>query len=223
MGISSALVAIMDMNFDGQPELLLGTHFINSSGFYVFTIDDIERFLQLDSVSASFSTVDLIAIGEEPLRFFQNDSTDRIIFSSLSFTFGGGVIRSIIYTDAVTLERYRRIECCGDGRSEHEHILWGFNDGLIERLPGLVITDAVFEDNGFLWDWQYWPCDIDLGLNSSDPSVVTLVNMVLEVFTELPAPQRFRFPGEIGMDGRFGIDDVQNVQDWIFEVAALWE
>ena len=219
--------SIMDLNFDGQPELLIGTQFINSSGeFFVFTLDAAEQFLQSGSVSAFFDSLELMVLGEEPLRFFQNAETDTIIFSTLMYGFGGAVVRMIYYTDANTLEGHSTIRCSGSLLyPEHIHSLSCAEHGLVKELPGAAFSrELSLVDRDWLPDW---PCDIDFGRNSSDPSVVTLVNMVLEGFTELPRPQRFDFPGRFSQrrEYRFGanVDDVQNVQDWIFEVAALWE
>ena len=231
--------AIMDINFDGEQQLLVsvGSPSNNYSMFYVFTIDAAKRFLQADSVNAyRVAERESLVLGEEPLRFFRNDSTGMIIFSSLQFVSGGGTSRIIHYTDANTFELYRSISCSySDGK--HKHILWdawASDPSQIETLTGFVKPDAVFDASffGYFWDARYWPCDIDFGRNSQDPSVVTLVNMALEGFTEIPAPQGFRFPGEFERiwlrdgDGHvFGAnaDDVQNVQNWIFEVAQNWE
>ena len=218
---------IMDMNFNGEPQLLIGASFINSHGFYVFSINDAEQFLQSDSFTAYLATYQLRLFGEEPLRFFKNDETDTIIFSQLMYSFGGAVVRTIFYTDANTLERHGSIQCSGSLLyPEHEHSLRCANHELVKTLPGAAFPrEMSFSDMDWLQDW---PCDIDLGRNSSDPSVVTLVNMVLEGFTELPRPQQFRFPERFGWIDRdyrpFGAnsDDVQNVQNWIFEVAAQW-
>ena len=76
-----------------------------------------------------------------------------------------------------------------------------------------------------------WPCPIDCGRNSTDSTIVHLVNLALEGFAEIPAPEFFLYTRKFSVWDHelrvslphFGIDDVQSIQDWIFEVAALWQ
>ena len=226
--VDSPWFALMDLSGDGQLELLFGSPSINISGmFYAVSAAEAEQFLLTETEDWNWPRM---VSGEHPLRFFINESTGERIFSTVASTAGGGFADNIFYTEAQTGERRWRIVCFNYGRhtvSSHVHRLdeWG-EDGWTER----TVLEAL------PLDWQEWweargnesgvaevrPCDLFYGRNSSDPSTVALVNIVLEGFTEIPAPAMHRF-GEFNWDDLSSADDVQALQDWIFEVAALWQ
>ena len=224
--------AIMDINMDGAPDLLVGTEGWHSSGWFnVYTIEGAREFLH-SATAAEFVYSDEFRMveTERPLRFFARDGGDDIIFSSLS-SFAQNTFRErrIVYTNAITLAFYRAVSCTHDrgmDSSVHTHALTVLdNDGrrhVAETTPMpplLPYFDAYVREN----DLRQWPCPIDFGRNSTDPTIVRLVDRALEGFTEIPVtmhefPRRFSWP-----DALFTADDVPDVQAWIFEVAALWE
>ena len=226
--VDSPWFALMDLNGDGQPELMFGSPSVNTTGiFYAVSAVEAEQFLLTET--EDWERLRLI-MGERPLRFFANESTSERMFSTVAIIVGGGFAYSIFYTDAQTLEWRWRIFCFNDGpeTSSHAHRLdeWSENGWILHTtLEALPL------------DWREWwethgnesgiaavrPCDLFYGRNSSDPSTVALVNVALEGFTEVPAPAMHRFPGEFSWDDLSGADDVQIFQDWIFEVAAQWE
>ena len=215
--------ALMDFNGDGQPEFLFGSEAKNITGvFIVLSADFAEQFLQLGTNAFMHHPYELRVWGERPLRFFVDENSGEQIFSSVAAT-GPIFTRFILYTDVQTLRPRWEISCSVNANGEHIHELrvlcedeWRWTTLETLESPLLDLTQWLAGD-------LVWPCDIWYGRGSADYTVVTLVNIVLSGFTEMPTPTLHKFPGEFDWENPFGAEHVKSVQDWIFEVAALLE
>jgi len=199
---------LMDITHDGVPELIVEVSLHMGAGPFLFVLrwDTSAEEASLLQQNPTWSGL--------PLRFFQNDQTGEIIYSSLASDHS---LRGIIYRFTETLDTFRVVTCNG----ANNHALGGVVDGGTEweAIEEFVVTPD-------LMDWVGCDCGIQYGRNSPDPTIVYLVNLALEGFTEIPASTRYTFEGlEFSdMHGHylFTADQVGAVQEWIFEVAENW-
>ena len=212
--------ALMDIDGDGQPEFLFGSPAKNITGiFVVFSASDAEQFL-LTEIEDWWDRPHII-FGDRPLRFFVDENSGEQMFSAVASR-GPIYTRSIFYTDVQTLNMRWAVSCSVneiDGKHRHGLSVWCADE---QRWTTLETLESSPLDVPQWSGGADWPCDIWHGRGSADYTVVTLVNMALEGFTDIPTPAIHEFPGEFGWDNPFGAEQVESMQDWIFKVAEQW-
>jgi len=199
--------SLMDISFDGELRLLVHLDMMKNGFpyFLVFDRDAAMEFIYLpdnevDSFifgwpNNDFSFTPLNRIdGLYPMRFYQNDNTGEVMFSSYSFGGGGGVSNWVTYTNNRTFEAYRVVECISAGWVRHVHLLRDASPLQTIMLEDGTITIesiALFDIGPEQWHWEegFELCHIELEGDSPTPTIVQLVNMALEGFTEIPAPE----------------------------------
>ena len=198
---------LMDVTLDGTPKLLVefGLPMAVGPNLLVLSWDS-----PFETIGAPI--IPEISLSGLPLRFFRNDDTGQTIYSSLIFSYGRW---SIIYRFSDDFTAFRIVRC--EGANNHllqkpcETYTW---ETIEEFIATPNLTDLVGCD-----------CDIQYGRNATDPTIVHLVNMALEGFTEIPAPSIYTF-GDLGrqVNGStfFTPEDVEAIQAWIFKVAENW-
>ena len=207
---------LMDITLDGVPNLLIivATEAGWGPTLMAFSWDfPATEIAGLSPREAAFSGI--------PLRLFRNDNTGEIIYSSL---IGDHFFQGIAYNFSDGLLPYRVVGCQFGVHTLHDSTgvdraarhLWR----LIEEI-----------DTGYEYN-PYGPpecdCGIRYGRNSLDPTIVHLVNRALEGFTEIPAPPTYTFGVSFGWDDETQAvitlaDRVDEIQQWIFEVAESWD
>jgi len=196
---------LIDTTFDGTPELLVELRLPMGVGPHLLVLTP-------DSSFDVSNFHDDLVISGTPLRFFQNDHTEDVIFSSLFTSYGRWNIR---YSFAESLVPFKQVECRG---ANNHHLLKFIDTHNWEIIEEFVATPD-------LQELVTCDCDIQLGRNASDSTIVHLVNMALEGFIEISAPPIYTFGGFGTTDDRpndFSSEHMRDVQEWIFEVAENW-
>ena len=205
--LDTAMIAgfnLIDVNMDGVPELWVSISPGMGAGPWYLV-------LSWDFSPAKIGDLtfeeDVIYTGE-PLRFFRNDDTGRVIFSSLV---GNHAAQSIIYHFADDLTAFRIVTCLFG-----HHTLQGRTDSGWEMIEQTGTSDTE----------AFCGCEIWRGRYSPDPTIVRMINLVLEGFTEIPAPpiytfDDFEYVWSIYETILFN-DQIAEIQAWIFEVAESW-
>ena len=193
---------IMDVTLDDTPKLLVEFRLPMGVGPHLLV-------LSWDSPLEAIRNPQTILSGL-PLRFFRSDNTGEIIHSSLVSSYG---LWSIYYRFSEDFTIFRVVRCLGAN-----------NHSLLKpsEAYGSEVVEEFIATPG-LQDLVLCGCDIYLGRNATDPTIVHLVNLALEGFTEIPAPPIYTFEG-LASDDRvfFSPEHVETIQAWIFEVAESW-
>ena len=238
--------SIMDIDLDGEPELLVHRWGINgfssitpfnmalAQEFIFLTEDDVfdgGGFLMRHSVRGAY-----------PMRFYQNDATGQVIFSTHSVVVGGGAARWVTYANNRTFETHRIVMCFTPDDGSHRHELWYGSDWWNwwrddAELP-ITEFDGDEERDQAAWEEWVWAqtgditfgfCGIQHERGSPSPTLVQLIDMALVGFTEIPAPERHVLEGtdngrlSVGVHGtymRFFFDYVGEIQDWIHSIIG---
>jgi len=208
--------SLMDIDLDGELELIVHmAGFPNGfPDFVVFNKDLALEFIYLPNEHYevfTFLSHNSVS-GVRPMRFYRNDDTGDVVFSSLSAGFGGGIIYWVTYINNRTFEVHRVVECSSAGEEHHFHRLW---DG--DRWQGDRALIAKHDVGPAEWGTYSDECGIGLEGNSHQPTIVELVNMALEGFTEIPAPERHVFDGDYE---HFFSDYAEEIMDWIHSVIG---
>ena len=214
---------LMDITLNGVPELLV--HVATEAPWgpahialgWDFPVSRIEGLMRSD---AAYSGV--------PLRFFQSEDTEDVIYSSMIFDH---LSRGIAYRFVNGLTPYKVVWCNGYGL----HSLFDWIDfdgpvwtgGLIRADWNLIEeVDIGFEYNPDPNSPPFCNCGVWYGRNSPDPTIVHLVNLALEGFTEISAPPIYTFDDLGWMEEIRELitvtERVKEIQQWIFEVAQTW-
>ena len=213
--------SLMDIDLDGELELIVHmTGWPNGfPDFVVFNKDLALEFIYLPNEHYevfTFLSHNSVS-GVRPMRFYRNDDTGDVIFSSLSHGAGGGVGHWITYTNNRTLETFRVVECSLAGEIRHLHRLW---DGG-RRWHGTLIT---YRDIGpEEWGRDTYPCILTFEsgsvqeVDSLAPTIVELVNLATEGFAEISAPERHEFYVDYEL---FFSDYVEEIIAWIHSIVG---
>jgi len=226
--------SLMDINLDGEPALLL--HIWSINGFAGFTVFSKDTSLEFINIASGAAAIDFIyqnfVEGSGPMRFYQNDDTGEVIFSTRNVGFGGAEVHWLTYTNNRTFDVHRRIVCWQSGGRLDQHGLWYASEWHQARENAAPpIAEFIFDDYthdvsdarmdewseelGVYWLDQFGLCGVGLERDSHSPSIVQLVNMALEGFTEITVPERHEFHGT---HRHFFFDYVEEIQDWLFSV-----
>ena len=193
----------MDVTLDGTPKLLVEFALPMGIGPHLFVFS-------WDSVLEAVGTSEIVLAGP-PLRFFRSDDSGEIIHSSLLSSYGTW---SIYYRFSEDFSLFAVVRCTG---ANNHSLVKPTEDG------GEIIEEFIVTPN--LTDLVGCDCDIQYGRNATDPTIVHLVNMALEGFTEIPAPPLFTFSDlgrQVNGSTFFTPEDVEAIQAWIFKVAESW-
>ena len=142
--------SLMDINFDGEPELLL--HIWSINGFAGFTVFSKDTSLDFINIVCGTAAIDFIyqnfVEGSAPMRFYQNNDTGEVIFSTRSVGLGGAEVHWLTYTNNRTFDVHRRIICWQSGGRLDQHGLWDASEWHQARENAAPpIAEFIFDDH----------------------------------------------------------------------------